>query len=129
MPDAVVVRCSAPNCNYYQAVLQALPAKDEYFLCKRCSSKDGGQTRQPCRIATRPDGQLLRSYDVDEMRRWAKKLNEAAEGCKNDGMISWQKNRCAAPAAATTAPCRLTAANGTARAQDPPHAGGTEPET
>ena len=93
MPEAIVAKCCAPNCNYYQLVLQRLPGKDEYFNCKRCSSKDGLQTRQPFRVATTPDGQVLRSYDVHEMRFWAKKLNKQANGNKFDGMIAWQKSR------------------------------------
>lgn len=93
MPEAIVAKCCAPNCNHYQLVVQRLPGKDDYFHCKKCNTQDGDQFRQPFRVATTPDGFALRSYDMDTMRFWAKKLNKQANGGKFDGMISWQKSR------------------------------------
>lgn len=127
MPEAIVAKCCAPNCNHYQLVVQRLPGKDEYFNCKKCTTSEGDQSRQPFRVATTPDGQVLRSYDVQEMRSWAKKLNKQANGNKFDGMIAWQKSRHAqlhsaqcspGPAATKELTC------GTSASQDLAHACG-----
>ena len=125
MPEAIVAKCCAPNCNYYQLVVQRLPGKDEYFNCKKCTTSEGDQSRQPFRVATTPDGQVLRSYDVQEMRFWAKKLNKQANGNKFDGMIAWQKSRHAQPHSAQRAPAatkELTCC--TSASQDLAHACG-----
>lgn len=93
MPEAMVVRSGT---GHYQVITQRLPHHENYFYDKSTQGGDGDPTKSPCIVATRPDGSMLRSYDVAEMRRWAKKLNEEAKSDRKDGMMSAQKSRCAA---------------------------------
>lgn len=92
MPDSVVVRCA--RCSQFQVIPQLLPVKDgAYFNCVQCSSKHGEPSRQPCRVHSMPDGQVLRSYDVIEMRKQAKKLNAVGNLDRHDARMSSQKSR------------------------------------
>ena len=92
MPDSVVVRCG--QCSIFQVIPQLLPVKDgAYFNCDHCSSKNGEPSRQPCVVHRMPDGVVLRSYDVDEMRKQAKKLNAVGTSDRQDARMSSQKSR------------------------------------
>lgn len=92
MPDSVVVRCG--QCSVFQVIPQLLPVKDgAYFNCVHCSSKNGEPSRQPCVVHRMPDGVVLRSYDVDEMRKQAKKLNAVGTSDRQDARMSSQKSR------------------------------------
>lgn len=87
MPDSVVVQCK--ECKLYQVIPQLLPVKDgAYFNCHNCPSK-----RQPCVVCKMPDGKVLRSYDVEEMRKQAKKLNAMGTSERQDARMSSQKSR------------------------------------
>jgi len=92
MPDSVVVRCVL--CGQFQVIPQYLPVKDgAYFNCVQCSTKEGEPRRQPCRVHCLPDGELLRSYDVTEMKIQAKKLNANATVGQQDARMLSQKSR------------------------------------
>lgn len=92
MPDSVVVRCG--QCSIFQVIPQLLPVKDgAYFNCDHCSSKNGEPSRQPCVVHRMPDGVVLRSYDVDEMRKQAKRLNAVGTSDRQDARMSTQKSR------------------------------------
>ena len=88
----MVVRCG--QCSIFQVIPQLLPVKDgAYFNCDHCSSKNGEPSRQPCVVHRMPDGVVLRSYDVDEMRKQAKKLNAVGTSDRQDARMSTQKSR------------------------------------
>ena len=94
MPDSVVVRCGLSGCvEPFQVLVQRLPALENTYVCKSCSSKDGEPVRQPCRAFAMEDGRVLRSYDIRDMHRQAKKLNAAASGDKQDMRLSSQTSR------------------------------------
>ena len=86
------MRCG--QCSIFQVIPQLLPVKDgAYFNCDHCSSKNGEPSRQPCVVHRMPDGVVLRSYDVDEMRKQAKKLNAVGTSDRQDARMSTQKSR------------------------------------
>ena len=93
MPDSVVVQCK--ECKLFQVIPQLLPVKDgAYFNCESCPSKKTGEpSRQPCVVQKMPDGKVLRSYDVEEMRKQAKKLNASGTSERQDARMSSQKSR------------------------------------
>ena len=93
MPDSVVVQCK--ECKLFQVIPQLLPVKDgAYFNCDSCPSKKTGEpSRQPCVVQKMPDGKVLRSYDVEEMRKQAKKLNSSGTSERQDARMSSQKSR------------------------------------
>jgi hypothetical protein len=93
MPDSVVVQCK--ECKLFQVIPQLLPVKDgAYFNCDNCPSKKTGEpSRQPCVVCKMPDGKVLRSYDVEEMRKQAKRLNTIGASERQDARMSSQKSR------------------------------------
>ena len=93
MPDSVVVQCK--ECKLFQVIPQLLPVKDgAYFNCDNCPAKKTGEpSRQPCVVQKMPDGKVLRSYDVEEMRKQAKKLNASGTSERQDARMSSQKSR------------------------------------
>mmetsp|Transcript_3849 Transcript_3849/g.10034 ORF Transcript_3849/g.10034 Transcript_3849/m.10034 type:complete len:162 (+) Transcript_3849:57-542(+) len=121
MPDAAVVKCH--NCGWHQTIVQRVPALSEYYNCAKCATYQPVHVvrRMPPPPPKKPPlrqlGEhnaaatsalksarhgrqpglgvelVLRSYDVEDMRRHATELNEERNVRRMSASLSRQRVR------------------------------------